>query len=139
VGNGKYLTTDDLDECHGITSEITLDGKKTTIYHYVMTMDFPYSVSCFRGKPVSLQIIPRNGQGGMMQGQGNQIMQNGKSGMMGQGQSGQANGQPPQAAFTACSGKSTGATCSLTTPNGILSGTCQTPPSQTAVVCIPAR
>jgi hypothetical protein len=48
VGDGNYLTTDDLDECHGIVSEITLDGKKVTTYHYVMTQDFPYSVSCFR-------------------------------------------------------------------------------------------
>ncbi len=52
VANGKYLTTDDLDECHGITSEIVLDGQKTVSYHYVMTQDFPYSVSCFRAQPV---------------------------------------------------------------------------------------
>lgn len=48
VGTNNYLTTSDLDECHGLTSEITLDGKKVTTYHYVMTEDFPYSVSCFR-------------------------------------------------------------------------------------------
>ena len=51
VGTNNILTTDDLDECHGIASEITLDGKKTTTYHYVMTEDFPYSVSCFRAAP----------------------------------------------------------------------------------------
>jgi len=39
-------------ECHGITSEIELDGKTVTMYHYVMTQDFPYSVSCFRGTAV---------------------------------------------------------------------------------------
>ncbi len=49
VGDKNFLTTSDLDACHGITSEVTLDGKKVTTYHYVMTMDFPYSVSCLRG------------------------------------------------------------------------------------------
>jgi hypothetical protein len=48
VGDKNILTTDDLDECHGIISEINLDGKRVTTYHYVMTQDFPYSVSCFR-------------------------------------------------------------------------------------------
>lgn len=52
VGDKNYLTTDDLDECHGIVSEITLDGKKVTTYHYVMTQDFPYSVSCFRSTAI---------------------------------------------------------------------------------------
>ena len=49
VGTQNILTTADLDECHGITSEIEVDGKAVTMYHYVMTQDFPYSVSCFRG------------------------------------------------------------------------------------------
>lgn len=52
LGDKNYLSTSDLDECHGIVSEITLDGKKTTMYHYVMTQDFPYSVSCFRATPI---------------------------------------------------------------------------------------
>jgi hypothetical protein len=51
VGEHNVLTTADLDECHGITSSITLDGKRVTTYHYVMTQDFPYSVSCFRSEP----------------------------------------------------------------------------------------
>jgi hypothetical protein len=51
VAKNKYLTTDDLDVCHGLTSEIVVDGKKKISYHYVMTQDYPYSVSCFRGKP----------------------------------------------------------------------------------------
>jgi hypothetical protein len=50
VSEGNFLTTDDLDVCHGLTSEITLDGRQVTSYHYVMTEDFPYSVSCFRGQ-----------------------------------------------------------------------------------------
>lgn len=53
VGKNNVLTTSDLDECHGITSQITLDGKSVTMYHYVMTEDFPYSVSCYRGTPIT--------------------------------------------------------------------------------------
>jgi hypothetical protein len=49
---GRELTTRDLDECHGTTSPIVWEGKLVTMYHYVLTRDFPYSVSCFRGTPV---------------------------------------------------------------------------------------
>ena len=52
VGDQNILTTADLDACHGITSTVTLDGKAVTTYHYVMTQDFPYSVSCFRSTPI---------------------------------------------------------------------------------------
>jgi hypothetical protein len=52
VGDKNYLTTSDLDDCHGITSDYSLDGKKTNGFHYVMTQDFPYSASCFRAKAV---------------------------------------------------------------------------------------
>ncbi len=52
VSSGNILTTADLDECHGIVSRITIDGVTTTMYHYVMTEDFPYSVSCFRGTAI---------------------------------------------------------------------------------------
>ncbi len=53
IGSGNILTTADLDECHGLVSTIMLDGKTTTMYHYVMTQDFPYSVSCFRGTAIT--------------------------------------------------------------------------------------
>lgn len=49
---GKELRTSDLDECHGITSPIEWDGKTVNMYHYVLTRDYPYSPSCFRGTPV---------------------------------------------------------------------------------------
>lgn len=129
--DGSYLTTDALDECHGTTSTITLDGKQVTMYHYVMTKDFPYSVSCFKGKPVSLQVIKTTG----VSGQGQQ----GGGGPQG-GQNNAQNGQkpqPPQAAFTICSGKVTGTSCSFTAPRGTVTGTCQTPPGQTSSVCAP--
>jgi hypothetical protein len=63
VSAGNILTTDDLDECHGISSEITLDGKRVKMYHYVMTQDFPYSISCFRGTAVKAPGLPE-GAGG---------------------------------------------------------------------------
>lgn len=53
IGTNNILTTNDLDECHGIVSQINLDGKRVTMYHYVMTQDFPYSISCFRGTPMT--------------------------------------------------------------------------------------
>jgi hypothetical protein len=53
VGDDNVLTSKDLDECHGITSEVGLDGAAVTTYHYVMTQDFPYSAACFRGIPTT--------------------------------------------------------------------------------------
>jgi hypothetical protein len=58
IAEKEYLTTDDLDECHGIVSEISLDDKPVTIYHYVMTQDFPYSISCFRAKSIKPPGLP---------------------------------------------------------------------------------
>ena len=49
--DGRELVSADLDECHGITSEIEWEGQIVTMYHYVMTRDFPYTVACFRGTP----------------------------------------------------------------------------------------
>jgi YHYH protein len=46
---GEELTTADLDECHGITSKVKFNGKTQRIYHYVATVDYPYTVGCFRG------------------------------------------------------------------------------------------
>jgi len=51
--NGVELRTADLDECHGTTSPVMWDGEMVTMYHYVLTRDFPYTVSCFKGTPVS--------------------------------------------------------------------------------------
>ncbi|HET9721543.1 MAG TPA: YHYH protein [Candidatus Saccharimonadales bacterium] len=52
VSKNNILTTQDLDECHGLTSQVVLDGKNVTTYHYVMTQDFPYSANCFRGAAI---------------------------------------------------------------------------------------
>lgn len=64
VSTGNVLTTNDLDECHGITSMVMIGGKEKTTYHYVMTKDFPYSVSCFRATPIQ---PPGQAQGGAAQ------------------------------------------------------------------------
>ena len=50
---GVRLTTADLDVCHGRVSEITLDGARVTMYHYVATEEFPYTAGCYRGTPVA--------------------------------------------------------------------------------------
>jgi hypothetical protein len=42
--DGRELTSADLDECHGLTSAIEWDGQTVTMYHYVLTRDFPYGV-----------------------------------------------------------------------------------------------
>lgn len=52
VAAGNILTTSDLDECHGLSSQIILDGKNVTSYHYVMSQDFPYSISCYRATAI---------------------------------------------------------------------------------------
>jgi hypothetical protein len=46
---GQLLTSADLDECHGHTHEILWNGKKTNMYHYHATWDFPYTAGCMRG------------------------------------------------------------------------------------------
>ncbi|HWT55891.1 MAG TPA: YHYH protein [Candidatus Microsaccharimonas sp.] len=61
VAPNNILTTADLDECHGITSDYTVNGKTVNGYHYVMTQDFPYSASCFRAnaiQPPGMQAQP---------------------------------------------------------------------------------
>lgn len=50
---GNLPTDTDLDDCHGRTSTVMWDGKRTTMYHYDATLEYPYFVGCFRGTPVS--------------------------------------------------------------------------------------
>ncbi len=118
ISPGRYLTTSDLDECHGMTSPLTLDGKTVTIYHYVMTKDFPYSVSCFHGTPA--------------------VHGPTAAPVSATGNSGSGAPQPPQIAIDACAKKFTGNPCSFASPQGnTISGTCNFPPGQTSLACIP--
>jgi len=47
--NGNYIGNDQLDECHGLISEVMWEGKLTNIYHYVLNYEYPYSIGAFRG------------------------------------------------------------------------------------------
>ncbi len=49
--NGNLLTNADLDTCHGRTSVVTWDGKQISMYHYVATAEYPYTLGCFMGAP----------------------------------------------------------------------------------------
>jgi hypothetical protein len=51
---GGSLPSDaSLDACHGTTSKVLWNGKLTSIYHYVATLEFPYTVGCYRGTATS--------------------------------------------------------------------------------------
>ena len=51
--SGALPTNADLDQCHGRTSDIILDGKKVTMYHYSATLEFPYFIGCYAGTPLT--------------------------------------------------------------------------------------
>jgi hypothetical protein len=57
--NGKLLTDADLDACHGHTARITVDGKRVRTYHYHATLEYPYTLGCFRGNPVKSPLAGR--------------------------------------------------------------------------------
>ena len=61
---GRLLTDSDLDGCHGRTSVVPWHGKKVNIYHYDMTVEFPHTVGCFVGTPVSARNAMGIGYGG---------------------------------------------------------------------------
>ena len=50
---GTMLSSADLDACHGRASKVSWNGKKRRMYHYVATLDFPYTVACYRGTPIT--------------------------------------------------------------------------------------
>jgi len=130
VAEGRLLTTADLDECHGITSDIIEDGQKKTTYHYVMTQDFPYSVGCFRGTPIRTNSVSHKGIEQQQPEQKPPQQSNQQSG---------APPSPPTVALSACFRQSEGAPCNFTSPRGDnISGTCRTPPAQSVLACVPA-
>lgn len=67
--NGESLTNADLDECHGHKHSVEWDGADTNIYHYHSTYEFPYTVGCFKGTPISSNNFAGEG-GGAGQGPG---------------------------------------------------------------------
>jgi len=48
---GKLLSNDELDACHGKTSKVFYEGRWRRIYHYNATLEYPYTLGCFRGTP----------------------------------------------------------------------------------------
>jgi hypothetical protein len=60
--SGGLLTNADLDACHGRRSAVKWDGKTRTMYHYVATAEFPYTLGCFRAKAVESD-LPLAGAG----------------------------------------------------------------------------
>jgi len=52
--SGHELTNADLDACHGTTSPVLWDGQTVSMYHYVATRAYPYTIGCFRGSPVTV-------------------------------------------------------------------------------------
>ena len=140
LSSGNYLHTADLDECHGLTSSVSLNGKTVSTYHYVMTQDFPYSVSCFKGKrtvtgplggkpsaptpTVSQDAIPSSGPG---------TTDSSASSATGRPPA----GGPPQEAVAACSDLKMDDQCTFVSPMGDhLSGYCDTPPNS-SMACVP--
>jgi hypothetical protein len=69
--NGKALTNADLDACHGHTHTALWNDKMQRVYHYHMTREYPYTLGCFTGTPIShmqqptrqLQQLPQPMQG----------------------------------------------------------------------------
>lgn len=55
--NGRLLTNDDLDICHGHVGRIKWDGKWQTMYHYHVNSEYPYGPGCYRGKPATYDAV----------------------------------------------------------------------------------
>jgi hypothetical protein len=53
-----------LDACHGTVSKVIWNGKLTRIFHYVATLEYPYTVGCFHGTPISSGVSAGMGGGG---------------------------------------------------------------------------
>jgi hypothetical protein len=53
---GKKLSNSDLDACHGHSHQLIWDGVPQKIYHYHLTKEYPYTLSCFRGTVNSKQM-----------------------------------------------------------------------------------
>jgi hypothetical protein len=52
--SGQLLTNTDLDACHGRVSTVSFNGKLQKIFHYDATLEYPYTVGCFEGTPLSV-------------------------------------------------------------------------------------
>ncbi|MDQ3936781.1 MAG: YHYH protein, partial [Actinomycetota bacterium] len=64
---GEYMRNSVLDACHGHSHTVKVDGRKRRLYHYHATMEFPYTVGCFRGEQAERDSADGGG-GGMPEG-----------------------------------------------------------------------
>ena len=58
--DAKLLTNAALDACHGHVGWVVLRGKRIRTYHYHATLEYPYTLGCFRGTPIA---SPLSGRG----------------------------------------------------------------------------
>lgn len=124
--NGHELTNADLDECHGRTSEVRWDGQMVTMYHYVLTREYPYTIGCFRGTPVQGNARRDTGAPPDRPMRPMQQRERGEPRM------------PPAEAVQACAGRMAGTSCQFTTPMGhVKNGACREMPG--TVACVPDR
>ena len=54
---GNLPTDADLGVCHGRTSPVMWNGKLTDIYHYDVTLEYPYTLGCYHGTPVPSHLL----------------------------------------------------------------------------------
>lgn len=131
---GRELTNADLDECHGRVSRIMWDGRDVTLYHYVLTREYPYTLGCFRGSAVRM---PLRGAGQTQGGPPGRPESEPRQGPGG-GESPAGQRRPPAEAIDACAGAASGAQCRFTSPRGdAIAGTCRAPGG--VLACVPDR
>jgi hypothetical protein len=58
--NGQLPNNTQLDACHGTSSRVMWNGQLRRIYHYVATLEYPYTIGCYHGAPIAA----RRGPGG---------------------------------------------------------------------------
>lgn len=51
-GKGRLPANPALDSCHGSTRKVRWNGRRSRIFHYVATLEYPYTVGCLHGRPV---------------------------------------------------------------------------------------
>jgi hypothetical protein len=52
---GRAYTNEDLDECHGTTGPVRVEGGVRNMYHYRFTLAYPYTMGCYKAKPQRLR------------------------------------------------------------------------------------
>lgn len=118
---GVEITNADLDACHGRVGPVLWNGKVQSVYHYVMTREYPYSLGCYRGTPVNGRMQAANAADHLGANGAAPARRNGPP-------------IPPAAAVSACTGKATETACRFTAPMGQeVNGQCRQLPGNAGV------